>query len=93
MTRIEDYMATWEAMLEAHTGHRCVPSLDETWEHRGTLRMRTLAIKIADGAVAEWKALSVVEKREAEPFDGPFLPDYLTRIRCFDPLILPAMEK
>ncbi len=93
MIRIEDYMATWEAMLEAHTGHRCVPSLDETWEHRGTLRMRTLAIKIADGAIAEWKALSVVEKREAEPFDGAFLPDYLTRIRCFDPLILPAMEK
>ena len=41
------------------------------------------------GAVSDWKALSVIEKREAEPFDGAFLPDYLTRIRCFDPLILP----
>jgi hypothetical protein len=59
------------------------------WERCGTQRMRTLAIKIADGAVAEWNALSVMEKREAEPFDGALLPDYLTRIRSFDPLILP----
>lgn len=80
----EDYMATWEAMLDMREK---LPWLDAAWNLNGTATMRGDCIEITKAANKAWESLTEDEQEEIGAWDWEFLPMFLERIASLTPIM------
>lgn len=104
--RMEAALCIWEAMLEARTtipttGKRpsedfaaqWIVDLDDSWEARGAVEMRHLAIYFADLALETFDLIGGHEGAEAldlTPYDWEFVPAFVARVDWTDCTADPA---